>query len=140
MSTPGSNQKRLIPDSHEDLLHSTTVANVATIGPDGEPHVNPVWFDWDGQNLRFSQVKGRRQKLRNISREPRVAISIVDPTNPYRYLELRGAVVEVSEDVNNAFINSLTKKYMNQDVYPWHQPDDERLIVVVRPERTTQMG
>jgi PPOX class probable F420-dependent enzyme len=140
MSTPASNQERVIPDSHADLLHSTTVANVATIGPGGEPHVNPVWFDWDGQSFRFSQVKGHRQKLRNIVRDPRVAISILDPANPYRYLEIRGTVVEVSEDPNNEFINSLTKKYMNQDVYPWHQPGDERLVVVVRPEHTTKLG
>ena len=139
MTTQPANQASLIPDSYEDLLRSKSLAHVATIGPHGEPQVNPVWFSWDGQNLRFSQTK-TRQKLRNIEREPRVALSIVDLVNPYRYLEIRGVVVEVADDSNNEFINSLAKKYMDQDIYPWNQPDDERIVVVVRPQHTTQMG
>src|SRR5439155_13691911 len=139
MTTPSSNQAGVIPKSYEDLLRSTAVANVATIGPHGEPQVTPVWFGWDGQNLRFSQTK-TRQKIRNIAREPRVAISLVDPVNPYRYLEIRGVVVEVADDSNNEFINSMAKKYMDQDIYPWNQPGDERVVVVVRPQHTTQMG
>src|SRR5437868_208751 len=126
MAAQASNQAGLIPDSHEDLLRSKALAHVATIGPHGEPQVNPVWFSWDGQNLLFSQTRSR-QKIRNIAREPRVAISIVDPVNPYRYLEIRGVVVEVVDDSNNEFINSLSKKYMDQDVYPWNQPNEQRV-------------
>src|SRR5437588_1912540 len=110
MTTQASNQSSVIPDSHEDLLQSKSLAHVATIGPDGAPQVNPVWFGWDGQNVLFSQTK-TRQKIKNIAREPRVAISIVDPVNPYRYLEIRGVVVEVTDDSNNDFINSMAKKY-----------------------------
>src|SRR5947209_14465100 len=110
-SNTSENQESVIPESHKDILNSTALAHIATIGPHGEPQVNPVWFGWDGQNLRFSQTK-TRQKLRNIAREPRVAISIVDPVNPYRYLEIRGVVVEVADDSNNEFINSMAKKYM----------------------------
>jgi hypothetical protein len=128
-----------IPAQYRDLLASKALAHVATIGPHGEPQVNPVWFGWDGEHLLFSQTKGR-QKYRNIGREPRIALSIVDPTNDYRYLEVRGTVVRVDDDVDNAFINSMAKKYIGQDVYPFHQPGDERVVVVVRPEHTTQMG
>lgn len=129
----------VIPAQYRDLLESKALMHVATIGPHGEPQVNPVWFGWDGENLLFSQTKGR-QKYRNIGREPRIALSIVDPANDGRYLEVRGTVVRVDDDPDNAFINSMTKKYMGQDVYLWHQPGDERVVVVVRPEHTTQMG
>jgi PPOX class probable F420-dependent enzyme len=129
----------VIPQSHSDLLESTALAHVATLGPDGEPQNNPVWFGWDGELLRFSQTTAR-QKYRNVQREPRVALSIVDPANPYRYLEIRGAVERIDPDPDNAFINSMAKKYMDQDVYPWSPPGEVRVVIVVRPEHTTTMG
>lgn len=100
---------------------------------------NRVWFGWDGEHLLFSQTTGR-QKYRNVQRDARIALSLVDANNPYRYLEIRGAVERIDPDPDNAFINSMAKKYMDQDVYPWHQPGDERVVVVVHPEHTTQMG
>ena len=128
-----------IPASHADLLESTALAHVATIGPHGEPQVNPVWFGTRDGYVLFSQTT-TRQKVRNLQRDPRIALSIVDPTNPYRYLEIRGVVERIDPDPDNAFINAMAKKYIGQDVYPWHQPGDERLVVVVRPEHTTLMG
>lgn len=129
----------VIPETYVDLLESNALAHVATIGPKGEPQSNPVWFGWDGTHVVFSQTK-KRQKLYNLKREPRVALSIVDPNNPYRYLEVRGKVVRVDEDADNHFINSMAKKYMGKDVYPWHRPGDERVVVVVEPEHVTKMG
>ena len=128
-----------IPELFHGLLQSTALAHIATIGPDGEPQSTPVWFGWDGQYLLFSQTKGR-QKYRNVQRDPRIALSIVDVTNPFRYLEIRGVVARIEDDKDNAFINSMAKKYINQDVYPNHQPGDERVIVYVKPEHTTKMG
>jgi hypothetical protein len=64
----------------------------------------------------------------------------VDPANPYRYLEIRGSVVAIEEDPNLDFINAMAKKYLNQDKYPWHREGDERVVIVIEPERTTQMG
>jgi PPOX class probable F420-dependent enzyme len=128
-----------IPTSHADLLDSTALAHVATIGPDGEPQNNPVWFGTDNGNILFSQTK-TRQKYKNVQRDPRIALSIVDPANPYRYLEIRGVVERIDEDPNRDFVNSMAKKYMNQDVYPGHQEGDERVVVVVRPEHSTSMG
>ena len=132
-------QQPIILEDFEDLLESTALAHVATLGPHGEPQSNPVWFDWDGEHVKFSQTK-TRQKYRNLQRDPRIALSIVDPENPYRYLELRGEVTRVEEDPNIDFINSIAKKYLGLDRYPYHQPDDERVVVFVRPEHTTQMG
>jgi PPOX class probable F420-dependent enzyme len=128
-----------IPESHADILEKKAFAHVATVGPDGRPQNNPVWFDWDGSHLRFSQTK-TRQKLKNLGREPRVAVSILDPDNPYRYLEIRGRVVDVEDDASNAFIDRMAKKYIDQDQYPWHRPGDHRVVVKVEPEHTTQMG
>ena len=100
---------------------------------------NHIWFGWDGTHLLFSQTTAR-QKYKNVQREPRLALSIVDPANPYRSLEIRGTVERIDPDPDNAFINSMAKKYLGQDVYPYHQPGDERVVVVVRPEHTTQQG
>jgi PPOX class probable F420-dependent enzyme len=131
----------VVPEKFQDLLEWDTkaYAHVATIGPDGAPQNNPVWFDWDGSRLLFSQTT-TRQKLKNVEREPRVAISIIDPQNPYRYLEIRGAVVELQPDPDKAFIDRMAQKYLGEEKYPWSRPGDERVIVVVEPERTTSMG
>ena len=128
-----------IPVGYEDLLESTALAHVATIGPNGEPQVNPVWFGTQDGYIVFSQTTNR-QKYRNLQRDARIALSIVDPGNPYRYLEIRGVVERIDPDPDNAFINSMAKKYLAEDVYPWHNPGDERVVVVVRPEHTTKMG
>ena len=129
----------VIPDSHKDLLESTALATVATIGPSGAPQVSPVWFGWDGKHLSFSQTK-TRQKYKNLQKDERIALAIVDPANPYRYLEIRGKVVEFVEDPDKAFINAMSVKYLGQDPYPWSQPGDERVFVVVEPERALTMG
>jgi PPOX class probable F420-dependent enzyme len=86
-----------IPDSPKDILESTALAHVATLGPSGEPQCNPVWFDWDGEYVKVSQTK-TRQKYRNVTRDPRIALSIVDLEDPYRYLEIRGVVERIDED------------------------------------------
>ena len=129
----------MIPDTHRDILDKAGFAHIATIGPSGEPHSSPVWYDWDGEHFLFSQTK-TRQKYKNLLRDPRVAVSVTDPDNPYRYLEIRGVLDGVEEDEGNAFINAMAKKYMNEDVYPWHQPTDERIVMKVKPGHTTTMG
>ena len=128
-----------IPEGYRDLMETTALVHVATLGPDGEPQNNPVWFDWDGEHVLFSQTK-TRQKYRNLGRDPRIAFSMVDPENPYRYLEIRGEVDHVEEDPDNEFINRMAKKYIGLDEYPYHQPGDERVVVYVTPHHTTQMG
>lgn len=131
--------ENIVPESHRDLLESTALAEVATIGPDGAPQVSPVWFGWDGQLLSFSQTK-TRQKYRNLRRDARLALAIVDLANPYRYLEIRGQVVKFIDDPDKAFINAMSKKYLGQEPYPWNQPEDERVIVLVEPERVLVHG
>jgi PPOX class probable F420-dependent enzyme len=128
-----------IPDKDMNILKSNSLAHVATIGPKHEPQSNPVWFDWDGTYVRISQTK-TRQKYHNIQRDPHIALSITDPQNPYHYLEIRGKVVRVEEDAQKKFIDSLARKYMGVDHYPYNQPGDERVILYIQPEHTTSQG
>lgn len=128
-----------IPEKYADLLESNALVHIATIGPNGEPQNNPVWFGTDGDYIVFSQTTGR-QKYRNVGRNPKIALSIVDPENDYRYLEIRGTVEKIEPDPDNAFIDSMAHKYMGVEKYPWHQPGDQRVVVYVRPEHTTSMG
>lgn len=88
----------------------------------------------------MAQVTDYQQKVRNLQREPCVALSIVDPANAYRYLEVRGTVERIDRDPGWAFINAMAKKYLGQDRYPFGKPGDEGVVVVIRSERTTQMG
>jgi PPOX class probable F420-dependent enzyme len=129
----------MIEASQADMLGKAGFAHVATIGPHGEPQTTPVWYDWDGTYVKISQTTDR-QKYRNVGRDPRIALSITDPDDPYRYLEVRGQVESVDADPDYTFINSLAKKYLDQDEYPFHQPGDERVILWIRPEHTTGMG
>ena len=98
-----------------------------------------MWFDWDGEHVKVSQIK-MRQKHQNLNRDRRIALSIVDPAKPYRYLEIRGEVVRIEEDPNIDFISVMAKKYLGLAKYPYHRPGDERVVIFVRPEHTTQMG
>jgi len=128
-------QALIIPGSHRDILESPALAYLATIGPKGEPQVSAVWFTWDGTHLFFAFNK-KRQKYRNVLREPRVAIAISDPTNPYRALEIRGVVARIDEDRDFRFINAASQKYLGRDSPSEEtgQPE-ERIVIVVAPER-----
>jgi PPOX class probable F420-dependent enzyme len=128
-----------IPDRYKDILDKKSFAHVATIGPKGQPQSSPVWIDFDGEYLRFSNLRSR-QKYKNLKRDPRVAISIVDPDDPYRYVEIRGTVERIDNDEDNAFINAMAKKYIDKDIYPWHKEGHERVVIYVRPESHSSMG
>jgi len=125
----------IIPEHSLDLLQSAALAYMATIGPKGEPQVSAVWFTWDGTHLLFALNKGR-QKYRNLLREPRVAIAIADPANPYHALEIRGTVARIDEDPNYRFINAASQKYLNRDATSEETgPAEERVVIIVEPER-----
>jgi PPOX class probable F420-dependent enzyme len=129
-----------IPASHSDLLTTKTAfANVATLNVDGSPQVTPVWVDFDGTHVLINTAKGR-VKARNLAREPRVAISIADPDNPYRYLGIQGRVVEMTEAGGDAHIDRMAKKYLGKDSYPFRAPGEVRLIVKISPEKVHTNG
>lgn len=99
-----------VPDDHLDLLERPVVANLATVRPNGAPQVNPMWFVWDGEVLKFTHTD-ERQKFKNLETEPRVAVAIQDPDNPYRYLEVRGVVSDITPDPEGAFYRELAVRY-----------------------------
>ena len=106
---------------------------------DGTPQVTPVWVDYDGTHIRFNTARGR-VKDRNLKKNPQVALSIQDPDNPYRYVQVRGRVTEMTENGADAHIDALAKKYMGLDEYPMHQPGVSRVIYKIEPLRFSSMG
>lgn len=122
-----------IPEKLKDILDTTAVAHVATVTPKGQPRTSPMWFEWDGRQILLSHTKGRA-KYRDVQENPRIALSIVDPEDPYRYLEIRGRV-EIEDDPEKTLIHRLAKKYRGVDRYEWDGPNDHRVIFRVTPER-----
>jgi PPOX class probable F420-dependent enzyme len=129
-----------IPATHADLLTTKNAfANVATLNPDGSPQVTPVWVDFDGTHVLINTAKGR-VKAKNLAREPRVALSIADPDNAYRYLGIQGRVVEMTETGGDAHIDKMAKKYLGKDSYPFRAPGEVRLIVKISPDKVHTNG
>jgi PPOX class probable F420-dependent enzyme len=128
-----------IPEPFKDLFTKVAYANLATVMPDGSPQVTPVWFDYDGECLRINSAKGR-VKDKNMRRDKRVALSIQDPENAYRYLAVRGNVEKITEEGADAHIDSLAKKYLGKDKYPFRGPAEVRVIYKIRPEKVSTMG
>jgi PPOX class probable F420-dependent enzyme len=128
-----------IPEAFKDLFAKVAYANLATVMPDGSPQVTPVWFDYDGECLRINSAKGRI-KDKNMRRNKRVAVSIQDPDNAYRYLAVRGNVEEITEEGADAHIDSLAKKYLDKEKYPFRGPGEVRVIYKIRPEKVSTMG
>jgi PPOX class probable F420-dependent enzyme len=127
------------PETFRDLLTKKAFASLATVSVDGRPQVTPVWFDTDGDDIRINTARGR-VKDRNLRRDGRVALSVMDPDQPYRYVQVQGRVVEVTEQGADAHIDALAKKYLGVDVYPNRRPGEVRVIFRIRPERAQTMG
>ena len=129
-----------IPDTYLDLLQQKKAfAELATVMPDGSPQVTPVWFDYTNGVVRINTAKGR-VKARNMQQGSPVALSIMDPDNPYRYLQLRGKVTRVTEEGASAHIDSLAKKYLGKDKYPWSRPGEVRVTYEITPTAAQAMG
>lgn len=128
-----------IPQTFEDLFTKRAFACLATLMPDGSPQVTPVWVDRDADLILVNSARGR-MKDRNIRRDSRVSLAIVDPDNPYRYLEIRGKVVEVTEQGADAHIDRMAKKYLGQDKYPFREAGEVRVLYKIRPARSRTMG
>ena len=120
-----------IPESYRDLFQKPAFAHLTTLMPDGSPQVSPVWCEFDGTHVVINSAKGR-QKDRNMRRDRRIALAISDPENPYRYLQVRGKVVEITEQGAEAHINKLSHKYLGKD-YPYADPNSTRVIYKIEP-------
>ncbi|MGH8011430.1 MAG: PPOX class F420-dependent oxidoreductase [Candidatus Binataceae bacterium] len=122
-----------VPDQYLDLLtRKKAFANLATIMKDGSPQVTPIWFDFTNGQIRLNTARGR-VKERNLQKGARVALAIMDPDNPYRHVQVRGRVVSVSENGADQHIDSLAKKYLGKDKYPFRGPGEVRVMYEVEP-------
>jgi PPOX class probable F420-dependent enzyme len=127
-------------EPYSDLLtQKKAFANLATLMPDGSPQVTPVWFDYDGKIVRVNTAEGR-VKARNLKPGAAVALSVMDPDNPYRYVQIRGRVRSATRDGADAHIDSLAQKYLGKDKYPFRQPGEVRVMYEIEPRAISGMG
>ncbi len=130
----------VIPEKFLDLLtEKKSFADLATIMPDGSPQVTPVWFDYKDGKIRVNTARGR-VKDRNMKANSRVALAIMDPANPYRHIQIRGRVKRAVEQGADQHIDSLAKKYLGQDKYPFRTPTETRVIFEIEPLSCSVMG
>jgi PPOX class probable F420-dependent enzyme len=129
----------VIPEKYLDLFNKRAFANLATLMPDGHPQVTPVWCDYQDGYVLVNTARGR-QKDRNMQRNPHVSLSIMDPDNPYRYLEVRGLVDKITEEGADQHIDRMAKKYLGVDKYPYRQANEKRVLYRIKPEHTSTMG
>jgi PPOX class probable F420-dependent enzyme len=124
-----------IPDSYLDLIKDETraFASLATMMEDGSPQNTPIWFNTDGNHILINSAKGR-VKDRNMRRDPRVALVIIDPKDPYRYVQIRGKVVEITTNGAREHIDRLSKKYTGRDIYTSGSADEIRVTYKILPE------
>jgi len=128
-----------IPETHRDLFERPILASFATVMPNGQPQVTPVWCDYDGTYVRVNTASGR-PKHKHMQAHPRVTLLLLDPANQFRYIEVRGEVEQIVEQGGDAHIDALAKKYLGVDVYPGHNAHETRIICLIRPTRVTTMG
>lgn len=129
----------VIPQGYLDLFDKPAFAHLGTIMANGSPQVTPVWVDYDGTHVRINSAKGR-VKDKNMRRDPRVSLSLLDPANPYRYLEVRGRVIEITEVGADAHIDKLSQKYLGKPSYPFRTAGEVRVTYVIEPEKVSAMG
>jgi PPOX class probable F420-dependent enzyme len=132
-----------MPDIPEKFRHlmsdKRAFANLATVKADGSPQVTPVWFDYTNGKIRVNTAKGR-VKSRTMTEGAKVALAIMDPDNAYRYIQVRGTVTHASENGADQHIDSLAKKYLDKDSYPFRQPGEQRITYEITPESIDTMG
>jgi PPOX class probable F420-dependent enzyme len=131
---------KAIPDKFLPVLTTKkALAHLATVMPDGTPQVTPVWFFYENGKFIVNTARGR-VKDRNMQQNAHVALSIVDPDNPFAHVAVRGTITKVSEDGADANIDALAKKYIDQDSYPWRRPGEVRVMYEIEPESVATMG
>jgi PPOX class probable F420-dependent enzyme len=128
-----------IPEKYRDLFNKRAFASLATRMSNGDVQVTPVWVDVDDGNLLFNSARGR-VKDKNVRRDPRVTLTLMDPDNPYRYMEIRGRVVDFTEQGADKHIDKLAKKYLGVDKYPYAKPGEVRVLYRVKPEHVHAYG
>ena len=123
----------------QKLLREPAYCQVATLMPDGSPQVTQTWVGTDGEHILINTFDGS-QKVRNVRRDPRVAVNVVDPTNAWRIDNVRGRVVEVTTEGADRHIDELARKYLGADTYPFRRPDQVRVILKIAADKVNAIG
>lgn len=121
-----------LPDSVKKLIEGKSFANVATLMKDGSPHVTQTWVDHDGDIILINTFEGS-QKHKNALRNPKIAVDVTDPTNPYNMAAIRGRVREVTREGADEQIDRMAKKYLGQDKYQMRVPGQKRVLIKIEP-------
>ena len=121
------------------LIARPVLASLATLNPDGSPQITPLWVDLDGDDVVFNTAQGRK-KARNLERDARVAVTVIDPDDPYNVVAFQGTVTDVTTDGADAHIDALAKKYLGVDTYPMRREGEVRIRVTVRTDRIAMQG
>jgi PPOX class probable F420-dependent enzyme len=129
----------LFPENFRDLFQKKAFGAFTTLMADGSAQTTPVWIDYQGGEIWVNSAVGRQKDI-NVRRDPRVALAIVDPDNPYRYVEVRGRVKTITQDGADAHIDAMARKYLGQDKYPWRSPDEQRVLYKIEILKTHTMG
>ena len=121
------------------LISRPVLASLATLNPDGSPQITPLWVDLDGDDVVFNTAQGRK-KARNLERDARVAVTVIDPDDQYNVVAFQGTVTDVTTDGADAHIDSLAKKYLGVDSYPMRREGEVRIRVTVRTDHIAMQG
>jgi PPOX class probable F420-dependent enzyme len=135
-------RQSIMDSSISKIFEEKNFAFLATVMKDGSPQVTPTWLDIDKSDstVLVNTAKGRT-KHRNVSTDPRVAVSVIDFSNPYRMVAIRGKVIEqINGKEADQHIDKLAKKYLGEDKYPRRRPGEERILLKIKPEHVAQMG
>ncbi len=122
-----------------ELISRPVLASLATLNPDGSPQITPLWVDLDGDDVVFNTAQ-HRVKARNLERDHRVAVTVIDPDDQYNVVAFRGSVVDVTTEGADAHIDALSKKYLGVDAYPNRREGEVRIRVTVRPDHIAMQG
>src|SRR5580698_5268972 len=122
-----------------ELIGRPVLASLATLNPDGSPQITPLWIDLDGDDVVVNTAQGRI-KARNLEKDARVAVSVIDPNDPYNVVAFRGTVTDITTDGADAHIDALAKKYLGVDTYPMRSADEVRIRVTVRTDHIAMGG
>ena len=128
-----------ISPGFKKLLSEPVFAEIATLMPDGSPQITQVWVDTDGEHVLINTAENR-QKTRNVQRDPRVAVNVVDPKNAWRLASVRGKVVDVTTDGADDLIDRLAQKDLGQEKYPNRRPGEVRVTLKIAPEKVNEVG
>jgi PPOX class probable F420-dependent enzyme len=128
-----------LSDKARQLVARPVVASLTTLNADGSPQITPLWIEMDGDDLLFNTAESRI-KAHNVHRDPRVAVSVIDPDDPYNVVAVQGKVVDITTDGADEHIDSLAKKYLGVDTYPNRQEGEVRIKVRVHPDRVAMGG